>query len=230
MTGEVVMTVLGSFSATELATKHIRDLIVSQEMTPGTKINLDELASKLGMSRTPVRDALTRLQSEGLVQIVSRVGVYVREITVEEVLEVYSVKASLEPLMAQWATERASQQERDAFADSAAELPALAAAGDSEAYIDLVVARRLRMIEMARSEVISSIFRLIDERVRLLRARNLSRRERRVASFEEHEAIAAAVRKGDAARAGELTRAHVESARRALIELTQRAPEGSADA
>lgn len=223
------MTVLGSFSATELAAKHIRDLIVSDELRPGAKINLDELAAKLGMSRTPVRDALTRLQNEGLVQIVSRVGVYVREISVDEVLEVYSIKASLEPLMAQWATERSTQSERDAFAESAAKLPALADEGSSEPYIELVIERRLRMIELARSEVLTSIFRLIDERVRLLRARNLSHPERRLASYEEHLAIADAVRRGDAKRAAELTRSHVMSARSALVDLTKRTHDGASE-
>lgn len=224
------MTVLGSFSATDLATKHIRDLILSQEMPPGTKINLEELASRLGISRTPVRDALIRLQSEGLVRIVSRVGVYVREISVEEVLEVYSIKASLEPLMAQWATERSSQKERDAYADTADELPDLAASGDSKRYIDVVVARRSRLIEMSRSEVLNSIFGLIDERVRLLRLRNLSRPERRAGSAEEHLAVADAVRRGDAKRAAKLARAHVEASRTALVELTKVAHNGSSDA
>jgi DNA-binding GntR family transcriptional regulator len=177
-----------------------------------------------------VRDALTRLQSEGLVRIVSRVGVYVREISLEEVLEVYSIKASLEPLMAQWATERSSRKERDAFADTADDLPALAASGDRKAYIELVVARRSRFIEMARSEVISSIFRLIDERVVPLRARNLSRAERRAGSSEEHLAVADAVRRGDAKRAAELTRVHVEASRNALVDLTKVAHDGSTDA
>jgi DNA-binding GntR family transcriptional regulator len=213
------MTVLGSFSATDLATDHIRERIVNDELPPGTKIRIDDLATELGMSRTPVRDALTRLQSEGLVTIVSRVGVYVREITPEEVLEVYTVKEALEPLMARWATERSSQEQRQAFYDSAAPLPQLATKRDSSPYIELVVQRRARLLEMSRSEVLLSVFRQIDERVRLLRARNLSRSERRDASYHEHLAIAEAVRDGDADRAADLTGAHVRSARSSLIAL-----------
>lgn len=220
------MSVVKLLSATEVAADHIRDLIVSDELPQGAKINLDELAATLGTSRTPVRDALARLQTEGLVQIISRVGVYVREISLQEVLEVYSIKASLEPLMAKWATERSSEEERAAYADSAKKLRGLVKGADAAPYIELIVARRARMIELARSEVISSIFRLIDERVRLLRTRNLSHVERRLASVKEHLAIAEAVRRGDADRAAELTRAHVESARSAIIDVTKRAHDG----
>lgn len=214
------MRVLESYSASELATNHIRDLIIHGELKPGQKVSLDEFATALGVSRTPIRDALAQLQLEGLVEIVSRVGVYIREISVEEVLEVYSIKASLEPLMAQWATERSSEAEREAFADSARALPRLAALANGRRYTELVVERRQRMMEMARSEVLSSTFRLIDERIRLLRQRNLSRKERREASFAEHLAIAEAVREGDAARAAIFTREHVLSARSSLIALS----------
>ncbi|GAA1512965.1 GntR family transcriptional regulator [Nocardioides humi] len=221
------MTTLGSFSATDAATEHIRERIISDELPAGTKIKIDELAVELGMSRTPVRDALTRLQSEGLVRIVSRVGVYVREITPEEVLEVYTLKESLEPVMARWATERSSEEERQAFYDSAADLPRIAAQGDSAAYIELVVKRRLRMLELARSEVLSGIMRQIDERVRILRNRNLSQLERLEASHREHQAIAEAVRDGDAERAGELMGDHVRSARTSLIALIEHGTFGS---
>jgi DNA-binding GntR family transcriptional regulator len=213
------MAVIGSYSATDLVTRHIRELIASNELAPGTKIKIDDLAIELGVSRTPVRDALTRLQGEGLVEIVSRVGVYVRQISQQEVLEVYSVKASLEPMMARWATERSTVEERQAYFDSAAPLPELAKMADSRAYTDLVIARRLRLLEMARSEVLVSIFRLIDERVRILRERNLNNPLRLLDSFAEHIAIATAVRDGDAERAAELARTHVQSARESLLSL-----------
>lgn len=211
------MAVIGSYSATDLATRHIRGLIMSAELVPGTKINIEKLATDMGFSRTPVRDALTRLQNEGLVRIVSRVGVYVREISPDEVLEVYSVKESLEPLMASWATERSTPEERRAFYDSLSPLAQHLADGDSAAYTDLVVERRLHMLRLSRSEVLSSIFGLIDQRVRLMRARNLRSPDRLADSFREHTAIAEAFRDGKAELAGELTRSHVRSARRSLL-------------
>jgi DNA-binding GntR family transcriptional regulator len=215
------MAVIGSYSATDLVTRHIRELIASNDLAPGTKIKIDDLATELGVSRTPVRDALTRLQSEGLVEIVSRVGVYVMQISDQEVLEVYSVKASLEPIMARWATERSTPEERQAFFDSAAPLAELAKNADSGTYTELVIKRRLRLLEMARSDVLTSIFRLIDERVRILRQRNLGNPLRLVESYAEHVAIATAVRDGDADRAAELAHSHVQSARESLLSLLE---------
>jgi DNA-binding GntR family transcriptional regulator len=145
--------------------------------------------------------------------------VYVRQISPQEVLEVYSVKASLEPLMTQWATERSPLAERQAFYDSVAPLAELADGAESQPYTELVIQRRLRLLEMARSDVLTSIFRLIDERVRILRARNLRNPLRLVDSYAEHVAIATAIRDGDAVRAGELSRAHVQSARESLLTL-----------
>lgn len=213
--------VIGSFSATDLASRHIRELILSDQLPPGTKVKIEDLAVELGISRTPVRDALTRLQTEGLVEIRSRVGVYVREITIDEVLEVYTVKESLEPVMARWATERSTPEERQAFYDSVAPLRELANKGESEVYTQLVVARRLRMLELSRSEVLASVFGLIDERVRMLRARHLRNPERLLSSHEEHYAIAAAVKSGDAELASDLTRSHVQSARLSLMSMLE---------
>jgi DNA-binding GntR family transcriptional regulator len=211
------MTAIGTFSATDLATEQIRERIIRDELPPGTKIKIEELASEFGISRTPVRDALTRLQSEGLVQIVSRVGVYVREISMGEVLEVYSVKEALEPVMARWATERSTDEQREEFFESSGALSELAESGDTAGYIDLVVQRRLHLLALSQSDVLASIFRLIDERVRYLRARNLSWPERRITSVKEHMAIAIAVRDGNTYRAEQLTREHVRSARASLI-------------
>lgn len=219
------MAVLQDFSATDLATRHIRDQIMRDVLRPGVKLRIDDLAAELGVSRTPVRDALTRLQNEGLVKIVSRVGVYVRDISAREVLEVYTVKELLEPLMAQWATERSTDEERAAYADSAKPLPELAAREDPAEYIELIAQRRSRMLELSRSVVISSVFRPIDGRVRVLRTRNLASFERRDKSSKDHMAIAEAVRAGNAQLAAELTGEHVRSARESLIKLIDR--EGS---
>jgi GntR family transcriptional regulator, rspAB operon transcriptional repressor len=215
------MSGLLSFSASDLATERIRELINGDEMPPGTKINVEELALDFGVSRTPIRDALARLEAEGLVQVVPRVGVYVRHIPVTEVLEVYAVKEAVEPVMAQWAAERASTSEREAFYESVKKLRDLANSGDVPGYVNFVVERRLMLMEMARSGVLTNVFRSIDGRVRLLRFRNLHQPARIKASIREHAEIARAVRAGDGQLAYELTQKHVRSARESLVQLVR---------
>jgi GntR family transcriptional regulator, rspAB operon transcriptional repressor len=209
-------------SATDLASDVIRNRIYDNIYAPGTKLNLDEIAADMGLSRTPVRDASARLRNEGLVTVVPRVGIFVRTIALQEVLEVYSAKESLEPLMARWATERATAARRHAFRKSADGLVELAGRADVDAYLNLVVERRLEMLDMSESVVFADIFRSIDSRVRLLRARNLSQAERMRSSVREHMAIAKAVDAGEAELAFAQTQAHVRSARESLIALLAR--------
>lgn len=206
-------------SAAELATEHIRDLIHSGVLVPGSKVGIEELAAGLAISSTPVREALKQLQTEGLVQIVPRVGVYVRQIPAQEVREVYAIKESLEFLMVQWATQRGSMAQREAIGSSSEELMSVAELRDVDRYVALVEAHRLRLLEMAQSDVLLEIFRSIDARVRLLRYRNLAQPGRMVESALEHQAIARAVGAGDAARAAALAAAHVQSATRSLARL-----------
>jgi DNA-binding GntR family transcriptional regulator len=213
------MTGLPSFSASDLATERIRELINTDEMPQGYKINVEELAQEFGVSRTPVRDALGRLEAEGLVHVVPRVGVYVRKIGLTEVLEVYAIKEAVEPVMAQWATERGSQSQREDFYQSARKLADLSVAGDVGEYVSFVVERRLQLMEMAGSTVLTDVFRSIDGRVRLLRFKNLHQPSRIESSLREHQAIARAVRAGDAQLAYDLTQKHVRSARESLARL-----------
>ena len=208
-----------SFSASDFATERIRELINSDEMPQGYKINVEELAQEFGVSRTPVRDALGRLEAEGLVQVVPRVGVYVRKIGLTEVLEVYAIKEAVEPVMAQWATERGSRSQREDFYQSAHKLADLAVKGDVRQYVAYVEERRQKLMEMAESTVLTDVFRSIDGRVRLLRFKNLDQPSRIKSSVREHLGIARAVRAGDAPLAHELTQKHVRSARESLARL-----------
>lgn len=206
-------------SAADLATEEIRNRIHSGQLPSGTRIVVDELASEMSLSSTPLRDALKRLESEGLVEIVPRVGVYVRTIPSEELIEVYTIKRNLEPLMAMWATLRATPAEVEEFTSSIPTLAELASAGDVDAYVDLIERRRRLLLEMSRSDVLREIFQTIDGRVRLLRYRNLAQPGRMKRSAVEHRAVARAVAAGDADRAAALTAEHVSSATRALLKL-----------
>lgn len=213
------MAAISYLSATDLATETIRRRIQQTPLLPGSRIDPAALASEFGLSRTPVRDALTRLQNEGLVEVIPRVGIFVRRIETNEVLEIYAIKEALEPVLAQWATQRGTLSARESFAASIGRLRDLAEAHDVNAYVDLVVERRLELIRMAQAPVIDNILRSIDGRVRTLRAQNLAQKSRIWASLEEHADIAAAVVAGDRDLAYERTKRHVQSARASLIKL-----------
>lgn len=212
-------------SAKELTTERIRALIHAGEWSPHDRLSIEELARRFGLSRTPVRDALWQLSSEGLVEIVPRVGIFVRSISAREVIEVYRAKGALEPLMAQWATERSSPEQREELYRSVELLRAAADAGDVERYVELVEQRRQLLLRMAASPVLDALFSVIDGRVRLLRYRNLSQPGRLVVSANQHELIAEAVLCGDAAGAFYAMRFHMQDAENRVRNLLDIPPE-----
>ena len=92
-------------SATDAAAREIRELILTGELTAGTLIHQGELAEQLGLSRTPLREALQRLQAEGLIRIDNHRGALVTRPTRQDVSEIYEVQILLETTAARWAAE-----------------------------------------------------------------------------------------------------------------------------
>jgi DNA-binding GntR family transcriptional regulator len=84
--------------ASQRVTESIRAMILSGEMAPGSRIRQEELAERFGLSRIPVREALRRLESDGLVLLVPNSSAWVAKIDMQECIEVYKIRERLEPL------------------------------------------------------------------------------------------------------------------------------------
>src|SRR5438874_8365868 len=89
----------------------LRQAIVSSLMKPGERMNVDELAAKLGVSLTPVRSAIQQLATEGLVEILPRSGTFVASLSIQDVEETFDIRCALECLAAEKAVENISAQE-----------------------------------------------------------------------------------------------------------------------
>jgi DNA-binding GntR family transcriptional regulator len=198
------------------ATEQIREMIYAGELAPGAKVLIETLAQRLDISRTPVRDALWQLASEGLVTVTSRVGAFVRQIGARETEDIYRIKIAVEPLMAAWACERAPEADRRQYRADVAQLAEAAEAGDVTAYAHALERRRRQLVALAGSPPMADVLNVIDGRVRLLRHRNLSQPGRMRLSVTQHLEIADAIVAGDAERAAEAMRLHMENAARAI--------------
>ena len=95
----------------------IRGLIVSLELPPGAVIDERQLMQRLGLGRTPVREALRRLAQEQLVEVFPRRGMFVTNVDVRDLARISEVRLALEPEAARLAAERATEEERDALAE-----------------------------------------------------------------------------------------------------------------
>lgn len=109
----------GDVTLTDKAYAQIEELIVTLQLPPGTVLSELVLADRLGIGRTPIREALQRLSRDGLVNILPRRGVLVSDIDLRSQLRLLEVRRALERLMARGAAERASDEERAQFAEIA---------------------------------------------------------------------------------------------------------------
>jgi DNA-binding GntR family transcriptional regulator len=120
---------------TDIAYARIEELIVTMKLRPGTVVSELSLGQELGIGRTPVREALQRLAREQLVRVLPRRGVFVSEIDVKSQLRLLEVRRELERYIARSAARRASQAERQRFAELAAIFFACARSNDDATFI-----------------------------------------------------------------------------------------------
>ncbi len=115
----------------------IKDQIVSLEIPPGTLMSENSLGASLGLSRTPIREALRRLEREYLVAILPRRGIVVTEIDLKSQLQLIEFRRGVEIRLIRRGTDRATQDQRAKFAQYADQMEACAEAGDLTQYIAL---------------------------------------------------------------------------------------------
>lgn len=122
-------------SLADQAYERLEEMIVTLKLAPNTMLSEEELGRQLGIGRTPVREAVKRLASDGLVRSVPRRGLQVTEIDVEQELLLLEVRRELERLVARRAALHATEEERSAFAELADAMEKAAAAGDEATYV-----------------------------------------------------------------------------------------------
>ncbi|MEL6689262.1 MAG: GntR family transcriptional regulator [Pseudomonadota bacterium] len=207
-------------TATQRATEALRSLIFSGELPPGSDHLEAELAERLGLSRTPVREALTKLQEQGLVTIRPRHGARIVGLSPEDMNEIYAVLTALEAAAAGHAAERGLSESDlaplqtaiDAM-DNALEhkdLEAWAAADDAFHGALVAASGNARMEEAAQ---------IYADQVRRARMITLRLRPLPTRSNEDHRAVLAAIKSGDAAAARNLHESHRNGARLLLTDL-----------
>lgn len=146
---------------TERAYRALEEMIVTLALEPGAVVSEAMLADRLGLGRTPVREALQRLAREHLVQILPRRGIVVSEVNVGTQLRLLETRRELERLIARAASRRADARERGRFADIAAEMRRSAEGNDETAFLRLDRAFNLLLMTAARNEFAEAAMQLM---------------------------------------------------------------------
>ncbi|MEM7406243.1 MAG: GntR family transcriptional regulator [Pseudomonadota bacterium] len=186
----------------------IRQMDIYSDAEP-PKLDERRLADNLGVSRTPVREALSRLEQEGLVQLIPRRGAFVVRKSKAEILEMIHVWAALESMAARLATERATDTELEALRELAdvAQAPD-AASGHIDEYSEKNIRFHQAIIGLAGSELISGLADGLFIHMRSIRARTIGERDRVSRSVIDHSHIVDALCRRDTDLAEQLVRDH----------------------
>jgi DNA-binding GntR family transcriptional regulator len=203
--------------------KLVRDdvlgMILRGEIKAGERINEPDVATRLGVSRVPVREALRELESSGLVEARKHSGVFVRQLGAEEVRSLYELRALLDGFAGRRAAELPSperQQLSDALDTSVGRMEDAARANNVSAYYSENLRFHWLMIAAAANAALTETYRNIVQKLHLSRLTNLSHGLGMLASVADHREIAAALRAGDAQRCELLLVRHVHHAHQRL--------------
>lgn len=173
-------------------------------------LRLDErdLAARLGVSRTPIRDALARLEHEGLVESVPRRGYFILRKSRDELVEIIHVWAALESMAARLVAERARDDEIASLRTIFATFENGELAAKLDEYSDANLAFHARIIELAGSSTLSRMAETLMIHVRSIRHRTISEENRFERSMVDHMQIIQALEIRDGELAEELVREH----------------------
>lgn len=201
----------------DLVYQAIRDAILSGEFESGARLNQDELARKLGVSRAPIRDALNRLEAEGLVQTLSRAGgVVVAEATAQEMANIYELRAILDTACTRLACERMSDGDLTRLQEIVEETERVTAANDPQGIVQAHAEFHYLIYAASGNPELTKIARNLWDRSYRYRVLALSNAENAQRGLAQHRAILSALQARDAVRAVAMAEEHDQASIRHL--------------
>ncbi len=210
--------------ASERASDTVRELILHGEFAAGSRLGEAELAERLGVSRTPVREALTRLAAEGLVEIVPNRGARVSSWTVAELDEVFDLRAALEPRLTALAVPSARPGDVDALDELAREMLRVGLPGpdqDLDAVVGLNREFHAHLVTLAAHPAMAGALAGAVHAPIVLRNFHAYDDAALRRSLAHHVEIVAAVRAGDPDWARAVMTAHIHNARAVMVRVAQ---------
>ena len=186
----------------------LRDLIVSLELPPGALVTEPELVARLGIGRTPVREALRRLAQERLIDVYPRRGMLVTTVDVRELARLCEVRQALEPEAARLAAERATQADLEEISGLLAELRGTRRR-DERTLIALDRRIHAAIYRASHNRFLAETLEWYYTHALRIWMLGLERTSLS-AAVHEHASLLDAIRRGNGTRAADLMRAHVE--------------------
>lgn len=210
-------------SLVDRAYETLRRGILDNVYQPGVQALEADLAAKLGISRTPLREALIRLQNEGLIEIVPRHGMRVLPVSATDMKEIYEVITALESCAVELvAHRRLAESELEPLVDATRQMMDALAQDNAEDWARADESFHRYLIEAAGNRLLVEALQQYRDRAHRALMFSLRLRPSLEPSAGEHMALIELLRQGDAAGAVEANRAHRERASRELLDIFER--------
>lgn len=202
----------------ELVLEAIREAIMNGSLQPRERLMEIQLAEELGVSRTPVREALRKLELEGFIVMVPRKGAYVSDLSLKDIADVFEIRAALEGLAGGLAADRITEDELEEMEHTLVEKANAIQNDDIDKLVEVDTKFHEALYKASRNERLFPIISNLREQIQRFRLNSLSVPGRKQESLEEHRNILEAIQARNVPLARQLAQEHIENAENVLID------------
>jgi DNA-binding GntR family transcriptional regulator len=199
------------------ATRAIRELILAGKLPPGTRLRQEDLAEQMTISRTPLREALMKLEQEGLIAVLPRRGFRVVELNFIEAIELYELREMLDGLAARLAAEKAAPDVLRRLKDLVDEMERCAKADNADDWLVHHGAFHEEILRASGNGRLMALIANIRLTIQRFHPLLLTTKNRLHRAFREHEAVFRAIQAHHPERAERLARVHIANAKKLVL-------------
>lgn len=208
----------------EIVFESIRGAIISGVLKPGERLMEVQLAEKLGVSRTPIREAIRKLELEGLVIMMPRKGAYVADLSIKDITDVLEIRASLEGLASGLAALRITDEEIEELEMTAVQFNQAIEEGNFDAIVQKDIEFHDRIFKATRNEKLLQINNNLREQVQRFRIMYINKSNKSKDLAKEHYEIAEAISNRSIDLAEKLAKTHIENAENYILRMVEDVP------
>jgi DNA-binding GntR family transcriptional regulator len=206
----------------ELVFESLREAIIGVKLAPGERLMEIQMAEEMGVSRTPVREAIRKLELEGLVLMIPRKGAYVAGLSLKDIADVFEIRGALEGLAAELAAERITDGELEELERYLVKISEESETGDLNKVVETDTDFHSLIYSASRNHRLFQIISNLREQIQRFRTTSLSYPGRMKVAVEEHRKIVEAISVRDGELARKLAQEHIENAESSMMSMVQR--------
>lgn len=201
----------------EIVFETLRESIIQGRLKPGERLMEIQLAEEMGVSRTPVREAIRKLELEGFVVMVPRKGAYVATISVKDIVDIFEIRASLEALAAGLAAERATAEELEEMERAVLHNYEVSNSNSLDSVVERDTSFHDLIYKASRNQRLVGIVTHLKEQIQRFRTTSLAQPGRIKNAVHEHKSIIEAISDRNVELASNIAREHIETAEQIFL-------------